>query len=79
VLLTNLVIAWNTKKLNEVVAKLRLAGGGVSDDVVRRLGPVFFGNINFRGTMSFSIEKYASILLSKMEEEPSIEGRRRKG
>lgn len=53
VLLTNLVIVWNTKQLSEVIAKLRASGGGVSDDIVRRLGPVFFGNINFRGTMSF--------------------------
>jgi hypothetical protein len=77
VLLTNLIIAWNTKKLSEVVAKLRSAGGGVSDDIVRRLGPVFFGNINFRGTMSFSIEKYAGILLDKTEEVPRAEARQR--
>lgn len=64
VLLTNLIIAWNTKKMSEVVAKLKGAGGGISDDIVRRIGPVFFGNINFRGTMSFSIEKYEAILLS---------------
>ena len=68
VLLTNLIIAWNTKHLSEVIAKLRAAGGGVTDDIVRRLGPVFFGNINFRGTMSFSIEKYAAILLSSTDE-----------
>ena len=78
VLLTNLIIAWNTNKLNEVVAKLRSAGGGVNDDIVRRLGPVFFGNINFRGIMSFAIEQYAGVLLSKMEEETPAEARRRK-
>ena len=77
VLLINLIIAWNTRKLDEVVAKLRSAGGGVNDDIVRRLGPVFFGNINFRGVMSFPIEKYAGVLLSKMEEETPAEARRR--
>lgn len=77
VLLTNLIIAWNTKRLSEVLATLREAGSGVSDDVVRRLGPVFFGNINFRGTMSFSIEKYAGILLSKVAEEQPVRGARR--
>jgi len=71
VLLTNLIIAWNTKKLSEVVDKLKASGGGISDDVVRRLGPVFFGNINFRGTMSFSIEKYAAILLSTVKSAPT--------
>lgn len=30
---------------------------------MRQLGPVFFGNINFRGTMSFSIDRYAEVLL----------------
>lgn len=78
VLLTNLVIAWNTRKMNEVVTTLRAAGGGASDDVVRRLGPVFFGNINFRGTMSFSIEKYAEILLSKVEAESPAKAKRRR-
>ena len=50
----------------------------MNDNVVRRLGPVFFGNINFRGVMSFSIEKYAGVLLSKMEEESPAEARSRK-
>lgn len=40
-------------------------------NIVRRLGPVFFGNINFRGTMSFSIEKYAAILLSTVKSSPT--------
>jgi hypothetical protein len=34
--------------------------------------------VNFRGIMSFSIEKYAGVLLSKMEEETPAEARRRK-
>lgn len=66
-LLTNLIIAWNTKHLNDVINKLRADGDGVSDDIVQRLGPVFFGNINFRGTMSISIDKYAGVLLSKVD------------
>jgi TnpA family transposase len=63
VLLTNLVIAWNTTKLQEVLQRLKAAGERIEDDTVRRLGPVFFGNINFRGTMSFSIDRYAEVLL----------------
>lgn len=63
VLLTNLVIAWNTVQLQDVLKRLRVAGERIEDDLVRRLGPVFFGNINFRGTMSFSIERHAEVLL----------------
>lgn len=63
VLLTNLVIAWNTVQLQEVLKRLRAGGQAIGDDLVRRLGPVFFGNINFRGTMSFSIDRYAEVLL----------------
>lgn len=76
VLLTNLVIAWNTKKLTDVVAKLKAAGGGMTDDLVRRIGPVFFGNINFRGTMTFSIDKYAEVLLSSAQSDAGARRRR---
>lgn len=75
VLLTNLIIAWNTKKVSEVVTRMR-SGAGVSDDIVRRIGPVFFGNINFRGTMSFSIDKYAGILLAKVEDGAQVKVKR---
>lgn len=68
VLLTNLIIAWNTKRLSEIYAEYKAQGEGVTDDIIRRIGPVFFGNINFRGTMSFSIEKYATVLLSNADE-----------
>jgi TnpA family transposase len=63
VLLTNLVICWNTIKMQEVLQRLKTNDARRDDDVVRRLGPVFFGNINFRGTLSFSIERYAEVLL----------------
>ena len=75
VLLTNLIIAWNTKKVSEVVARMR-SGADVSDDIVRRIGPVFFGNINFRGTMRFSIDKYAGILLAKVEDGAHVKVKR---
>jgi TnpA family transposase len=65
VLLSNLVIAWNTERMQRVIGRLKANGTQVPDDLVRRLGPVFFGNINFRGTMSFSsIERYAEVLLT---------------
>jgi len=27
------------------------------------MGPVHFGNVNFRGTMAFNVERFADVLL----------------
>lgn len=62
-LLTNIVIAWNTMKLQETVDRLKANGERIDDSILRRIGPVHFGHINFRGTMSFSVDRYASVLL----------------
>lgn len=62
-LLTNMVIGWNTMMLQTVIDRLRASGQRVEDDLVRHIGPVHFGHINFRGTMSFSVERYADLLL----------------
>lgn len=64
-LLTNLVIAWNTMKHQETRERLKLLGQGITDDVMRRIGPVNFGNINMRGRMSFPIDRYAEDLLAR--------------
>ena len=62
-LLTNMVICWNTMKLQETVDRLKAGGQRIEDTVLRRIGPVHFGHINFRGLMSFSVDRYASVLL----------------
>jgi hypothetical protein len=62
-LLTNIVLAWNTNRMNEVVERTRKDGMGVDDVFLRRMGPVHFGHINFRRTFSFGIDKYAQALL----------------
>ena len=62
-LLTNVVIGWNTMKLQETVDRLKSSGQRIDDSILRRIGPVHFGHINFRGTMSFSVARYASVLL----------------
>lgn len=62
-LLTNIVIAWNTMKLQETVDRLKGIGQRIEDSILRQIGPVHFGHINFRGTMSFSVDRYASVLL----------------
>jgi TnpA family transposase len=64
-LLSNIVIAWNTKKMQEVVDRWRAEKHPIEDVWIRRMGPVHFGNVNFGGTMSFGIEKFADALLQK--------------
>lgn len=58
-LLTDVVLAWNTSRTNEVVERLRRGGMAIEDDWLRRMGPAHFGHINFRGTFRFGMEKYA--------------------
>ena len=64
-LLTNIVIAWNTLKMQAVVDSWRRAKHPIEDAWLRRMGPVHFGNVNFRGLISFGIERYADALLQK--------------
>jgi hypothetical protein len=56
-LLTNVVIAWNTGRMNDVVERWRKQGMTIEDAWLRRLGPVHFGHINFRGIFSFELER----------------------
>lgn len=64
-LLTNIVIAWNTLKMQSVVDSWRKAKHPIEDAWIRRMGPVHFGNVNFRGLISFGVERYADALLQK--------------
>ena len=62
-LLTNIVIAWNTTRMNDVVERLRKGGMEIDDAWLRRMGPAHSSHINFRGTFRFGVEKYAQALL----------------
>lgn len=62
-LLTNIVIAWNTMKMQQVVDRWRKDTHPVKDDWLRPMGPVHFANVNFRGTMAFKVERFAEVLL----------------
>jgi TnpA family transposase len=65
VLLTNLVIAWNTHRMQETVERWRKSGQPIEDAWLRRMGPVHFAHINFRGTFRFGVAKYAEMLLDR--------------
>lgn len=64
-LLTNIVLAWNTARMHEVVERLRRDKIEVDDDWLRRIGPAHFSHINFRGTMKFGVEKFAAELIQR--------------
>ncbi|MBT2301724.1 Tn3 family transposase [Variovorax paradoxus] len=61
-LLTNIVLAWNTAQMQGVVDRLRKEGQIIEDSWLRRIGPVHFGHINFRGMFRFPVERYAEAL-----------------
>ncbi|MGB8418891.1 MAG: Tn3 family transposase [Paraburkholderia sp.] len=62
-LLTNLVIAWNTQRMQTTLDDWQRKGQGIDDDWLRRLGPAHFAHVNFRGTLSFPIDRYRDMLL----------------
>lgn len=64
-LLTNIVLAWNTNRMDTVVARLNRDGVGIEEDWLRRIGPAHFSHINFRGTFRFNVERYADVLVER--------------
>jgi TnpA family transposase len=64
-LLTNVVIAWNTMKMQEVADGWRARKHPIEDDWLRRMGPVHFGHINFRGVMTFNAERFMDALVQR--------------
>lgn len=63
ILLTNIVIAWNTLRMQSVVDRWHKEKYPIEESWIRRMGPVHFGNINFRGMLGFEIKGYADALL----------------
>nr|WP_311530198.1 Tn3 family transposase [uncultured Ralstonia sp.] len=62
-LLTNLVIAWNTERMQTTVDTWRRKGQRIDDDWLRRMGPAHFAHVNFRGILSFPIHLYQDALI----------------
>ena len=51
--------------MHEVVERLKPDGIPVEDDWLRRIGPAHFSHINFRGTMTLGVEKFAAALIQR--------------
>ena len=65
-LLTNIVLAWNTSRMDGIVERLKRDGVAIEEDWLRRIGPAHFAHINFRGTFRFNVERYADVLLERI-------------
>jgi len=70
-LLTNIVLAWNTNRMDTAVARLNRDGVGIEEDWLRRIGPAHFSHINFRGTFRFNVERYVDVLVERAAERGS--------
>jgi TnpA family transposase len=62
-LITNVVLAHNTRELQGVVDRWERAGRRVSSEVLRHLSPTPFARLNFLGTLSFPVHQYRNQLL----------------
>lgn len=64
-LLTNLVLAWNTHRMQDAVERWRRSGRKIEDAWLARMGPAHFSHVNFRGTFKFGVSRYADMLLGQ--------------
>lgn len=62
-LLSNLVMAWNTSKIQELLEMPAHRGGSISLDDIAAVGPVSTSHINFRGVLHFPLDEFAAPVL----------------
>jgi hypothetical protein len=63
-LLANIVMAWITQRIQQVLDTRQHAGARrVEPEVLRHIAPVHFQDINFRGVMQFPMVRYRGRLI----------------
>jgi hypothetical protein len=63
-LLANVVMAWMTEQIQQVLDTWQEAGARrIDPEVLRHIAPVHFQDINFRGMMQFPMARYRSRLI----------------
>jgi RNA polymerase sigma factor (TIGR02999 family) len=63
-LLANLVMAWNTAKMQAIFDRwARRRSGAIPPELIARIAPTRTEGLNMRGIFSFPIEQYAAALL----------------
>jgi len=66
-LLTNMVMAWMTQRIQQVLDTWQRTGTRcVEPELLRHVAPMHFQNINFRGEMQFPLARYRSRLIPTM-------------
>jgi hypothetical protein len=66
-LLANIVMAWMTQRIQQVLDTWQKAGARrVEPEVLRPIAPVHFQDSNFRGMMQFPMARYRSRLIPTM-------------
>jgi hypothetical protein len=62
--LTNLVMAWTTSRAQTVIdAWATTHSERVSPELLAHISPAHFGNVNFRGTFRFAVDRYRDRVL----------------
>jgi hypothetical protein len=63
-LLTNLVMAWTTSRAQTIIdARATTHSERVSPELLAHISPAHFGNVNFRGTFRFAVDRYRDRIL----------------
>ena len=57
-LLSNLVVAWSTKHMQQALGRLAARGQAIPEEMVKHFSPVRFGNINLGGMLEFDVERH---------------------
>ncbi|MBP8100592.1 MAG: Tn3 family transposase [Burkholderiaceae bacterium] len=70
-LLTNVVIAWNTMKMQDVVDHWKSLKLPIEDSWLRRMGPVHFEHVNFKGIINFEIDPFFDALVQRQPKQRS--------
>ena len=70
-LLTNMVLAWTTHQLQNVLDHWAQDNRSVAPEILRHIAPAHFRSINFRGQLHFPIAQNASYLIAGYGKTPS--------
>jgi hypothetical protein len=74
-LLSNLVMAWNTAKIQSIVDLPWHQRRDIELDALASVGPVGLSHINFRGVLHFPVEEFAGPILHSAVAVPVSPGR----
>lgn len=75
-LLTNVVIAWNSLKIQEIVDLWKKNKHPFEEKWIQRIGPVHFEHINFKGTITFDFDAFVDALVQRQSKTHTTSSRK---